>query len=340
MQTIAIIDADPTIYAAACVGEERFINVKHLPSGNVKEFKNKTEFYGRKKDKSGGWLGEINAERELSGRRAFPLEDFEIEECNRVVEDISNVLHSAKMMLQSASNSVGADSYTCYIGGKQELFRWKQSNMLEYKGTRKNMLSPLLKGDVTNYILKHHSGILCNDDKEADDYCIIRAVEEAGKGNRAIVITSDKDVLGSPVLSFNPNKPDLGIQNGDQFGNLYLDDKGDVRGIGRIFKYWQWAFGDPTDNYRANACSDIKWGEKSAYNALKDCQNDRDAWKAVYDIYKMLYPEPIEIMTWRGNRMVIDNLYCMQEIFTNAHMLRHPKDFVCVADVLMDMGII
>jgi hypothetical protein len=340
MTTIAIIDADPIIYAAASVGEERYIEVTHSPSGRVNEFKNKTTFYGKSKKRDGGWLGELNAERAKSDKNPFLLEDFEIVEKQRVKEKIENVLHTAKMMVAGSIQTVEAESMVCFVGGSAELIRLQQSTLMEYKGKRKDSLKPLLKEEVTDYIIKHQNGILCNDGHEADDWVIIEALRVNKSGDTAIVSTIDKDVLGCPVLSYNPDKPEMGIQNGDCFGELSLDDKQDVRGIGRIFKYYQVIYGDKVDCYHAHAQSDVRWGEKSAYNALKDVQNDRDAWKVMYDVYNHLYPEQKIITTWRGDEITIDALYCMQEVWNMAHMRRFENDVVDIKEVLKKYKII
>lgn len=337
---IGIIDYDPIIYAAASVGEERYVKVLHKPSGLVKEFSSKTAFHGRGRDKDGGWLGALNAERAKDNRRPFLIKEFEIEGCQRVVEPIENVLHTTKTMVQNFVKQVGADKYLGYIGGTTPLNRLKQSTLLEYKGNRRDLIKPILKDEVTEYLIKHHNAILVKDGLEADDWCIIKALEEESKGNKSIVITSDKDVLGNPVLSFNPNRPDEGVRDGNQFGEIYLDSKKEVRGIGRMFKYFQVAYGDPVDNYKANAQSDVKWGAISAFKALKDCKSDKEAFGVLWSIYNTLYPEPKEITTWRGDKIEIDALHCLQEMWDMAHMLRHVNDRVSISEVLQKFGII
>lgn len=340
--TIAILDADSIIYAAASVGEERFIEVTHMPTGRMNDFKNKTTFYGKKKDKSDGWLGDLNKTRIEKGSKPFDLSEFEIVEKQRVKEKIENILHTTKIMVASSVEAVGADTMCCFVGSnKTPLFRWQQSTMLEYKGNRKELLSPLLKPDVTEYILKHQNGILIEDGHEADDWVVIEALREKERGERAVVISVDKDTNGNPVLFYNPNHPEWGVQDGDCFGNLHLDDKGKVRGLGRLFKYFQISSGDTTDNFKTNSHSDVKWAEKGAYERLKDVQNDKDAWKVMYEIMLHLYPEPKIITGWRGDEFEIDALYVMQEMWNCAHMKRDPvNDNVVVKDVLKKYKII
>lgn len=336
--TVAIIDLDPVVYSCASVGEERYIEVEHLPSGRITEFANKTTFWGRRRDRSEGWLGDLNKERVEKGLTPFSPKEFNIVEKQRVKEDVRNVFHSAKLTIHGYLDAVKANSYMGFVDSGKPSFRVERSTLIEYKGNRKDTLKPLLRDDVKDYLIKHQNAVASPDHIESDDMVVIEALKY-GKGE-AVVVSIDKDILGNPVLSYNPNKPELGIQDGDQFGNLFLDAKGKVRGIGRLFKYWQIITQDDTDNYKANCHSDVKWGEKSGYNALKDVQNDKDAWKVMYDTFNLLYPEPKIITSWKGDEIEIDSLYCFQELFDLVHMLRHPKDRVDVADVLKKYKII
>ena len=117
-------------------------------------------------------------------------------------------------------------------------------------------------------------------------------------------------------------KPEEGIVDCDCFGKLWLDDKGDVRGIGRMYLYWQIMSNDRSDNYAANCFSDVRWGDKAAYNILKDCQNDKEAFESLVRGFKILYPEPKIIEGCKGDVFEIDWLYVFQECFTMARMLR------------------
>jgi len=107
-----------------------------------------------------------------------------------------------------------------------------------------------------------------------------------------------------------------------------------------MFKLFQVCSSDTSDNYAANCVSDLKWGDKSAYKALKDCRDDKELFQAAVDIFKKLYPEPKVVTGWRGNEIDINWLYVMQECFHMAHMHRWPSDFVEVKEVLSKMGIV
>lgn len=135
-------------------------------------------------------------------------------------------------------------------------------------------------------------------------------------------------------------RPDEGIVNGNQFGKLWLNDKGDVRGIGRMFLLWQTLNGDTSDCYKANCFSDMKWGDKAAYNHLVGATNDKEAFERLVSGFKLLYPEPKKVVGWRGDEIEIDYLYVAQECFTMARMLRRKDEGeIMLKDVFDRLGV-
>lgn len=338
--TLAIWDSDGIVYKAGFVGETHTVEVKHIRSGKIKEFNNKTEFWGHWKKKSGGWLGETNAVRVEKGLAPFTVDEFQIEEKRVVTEDIANVLHTVKTMISSSMEATKTTDLVSYIAGPTPLKRLEQSTLMEYKGNRKDAIRPLLKDDIVDYIMKHQKGALANRGLESDDECIIRSVGEKKKGKKSVVITFDKDVKGCPVYFYNPDKPDEGVRNGDQFGELFITEKGEVDGIGRLWKYFQCIAGDSTDHYKANCFSDKKWGDKSSYEVLKDCKNDKEGFQAMYDVFCYLYPEKIEVEGWRGDLIQITPTYVFQEMWNMCHMRRWEDDVVDVKTILSKYKII
>ena len=94
----AIIDLDAFKYALASVGENRSVLVKHKETGWEREFKNRTEFYGHYKNKTGGWLGELNKSRDIKvSPGAFEFTDIQEK------QPIENVLHTARLMVDGAA---------------------------------------------------------------------------------------------------------------------------------------------------------------------------------------------------------------------------------------------
>ena len=329
----AVIDLDFVKYAIASVGEERTIQVTHIPSGKKKSFKTRTEFYGHHAKKSGGWLGDVNKERIEKDLTPFSVSDFTIEDCQTISEPIENILHSAKLMVESNLEKSGATSYTAY-SGSGDSFRVEQSTLLKYKGNRENMLRPLQLDEVTRYLNKKFSAEVVTH-LEVDD----RVTIETYKDKNSFILGCDKDYYSAGTRFFNVNKPDEGIVDCSGFGELWEDSKKKIRGKGRLFKYWQVLSEDSSDHYAANCFSEVKWASKSAYKALKDCKDDTEAFVALRDSFKLLYPEPKIVTGWRGNEIEIDWLYVLQECFNMAHMLRWEGDFVDVKKVMEKLGV-
>ena len=309
-------------YTLGSVGEKRSIVVTHKQSGNQKEFKTRTEFYGHWAKKSGGWLGEQNKGRDTP----WTVDDFTIED-KQVAEPLEICLSSVKKYIEAVNEKLGATSYYGYIG-KGDSWRVEASTILKYKGQREGTLKPIHLEAIEDYLKKNHAAIFIRG-KEADDQVVIDATEDP----ELIVIGVDKDYRGCQIKLFNPDKmgePEV-IKG---FGKLYIGSDKMVRGEGRIFLYHQVLSQDSSDNYAANSASDIKWADKSSFAVLSKCSTDKQALEGMVEAYKKLYPEPKVITGWRGDKFEIDWKYVMQENFTMAHMLRHDDDRFVLTDVL------
>lgn len=321
-------DLDCVKYASASAGEKRSVCVTHKTTGRTLVVPTRTEWYGHWKTKTGGQLAEINKTRDSP----FAWNEFEYEDIQEP-EPIENILHTSKLMVEKGVAASKADVVEYYLG-VGDSFRVELSTLLKYKGQRLNMLRPVLLDEVTDYLSKKFKAQIISD-YEVDDQVVMNSYRNKGH----FVIGIDKDFLGSGSAFFNLNTPEKGIQRTDCFGSLHIDSKGYVKGIGRMFKLFQVCSSDTSDNYAANCVSDLKWGDKSAYKALKGCRDDKELFQAAVDIFKKLYPEPKVVTGWRGNEINIDWLYVMQECFHMAHMHRRPSDFVELKGVLTKLEV-
>jgi hypothetical protein len=324
----AIIDADVIKYAAAFVGQKNGIVVTHPTIGVEKAFNNRTEFYGHHAKKAGGWLAEYNQDRDSP---LLPSE-FTIEETVDP-EPIENVLHTCKMMYKSMHECIKATKHKGFIG-KGDSFRVERSTLLKYKGTRP-MTKPVHLDAVFDYL---ENRLKCEviEVEETDE----RVVQECYKKPHCVATGEDKDYYGQPVRLFNINRPEEGIIDCTGFGKLWLDDKGDVRGYGRMWLYFQTLSKDDIDNYAANCFSDVRWGPKSAYKLLSPCLDDKEALQSLVGGFKTLYPEPKTVIGWREQPIDIDWLYVAQECFTMARMRRiRGEPEVMLTDVFQRLGV-
>ncbi len=342
----AIIDIDYVKYSVASVAEEVVIKAvyKHK-KGVEKEFKNKTEFWGRGKA-IGGWLGEQNAEREEKGLEPFSKDDFDIVQVQRRKVELdkdgnelteeqanANLMYSVKAMIDSALKNSGATDFIAVLG-KGESFRVGASTLMEYKGNRKDTLRPLMMDSIVEYIeFKYEPEVVRGI--EADDKVVMLSYNQPS----CFVVGVDKDMYSQPVKVFNPNRPEEGIIDCNCLGELRLDGSGKVRGYGRKHLLYQMISQDTADNYKFNCASAVKWGEKSAYKALVDCNTDQECWDAVMEVAEKLYPEPISYKTWRGATVHIDKWYVLCEMFNMARMKTSDNDFTTLYDWLDECGI-
>jgi len=325
----AVIDLDLYKYHAAAAGEKRDVLVEHPTTGYSTVVKNRTEFYGHYLKKAGGVLAEINKDR-ISPY----LPDEFVYTDRQHPEPIENVLHTAKVMVKKDLAASGATKWHGYIG-EGDSWRVERSTILKYKGSRENLIKPLYLQEVSEYLKNKFNGIVVRH-WEADEAIVMDCYKQYTK----YAIFEDKDYWGCPINAWDINQPQRGIVNCNKFGHLFIDGKGKVRGEGRIWLYHQICSGDDVDCYTANSASDVKWGEKSSYNALKDCKSDDEAFAAMVGVYKNLYPVEKTITGWRGDSIVIDWKYVLEENFQMARMYRSVDDHVSIVNVLSNKGIL
>ena len=210
--------------------------------------------------------------------------------------------------------------------------------MQKYKGKRP-LQKPTHLQAVTDYIHDLLDAPFITD-IEADDKCVMAAF---GKDDH-VVVGEDKDYYGQPILFYNINRPQEGVVNGNQFGKLWRDSKGKVRGIGRMFLYFQISSEDTIDCYSAHKQTLLppkSWGPVKAYDALFECKNDKEAFEAMVGIFKHLYPLPVTFPSWQDEEVSVTMSWidCLEECFQCARMRRWDDDDVYIVDVLKKMGL-
>ena len=323
-------DLDFVKYAVASKGEKRSIKAYHPISGDEFSCATRTELWGHYLKKNKGLLAEFN----LKNGTEYRAEDLVVIDIQEP-EPFSLVSNAVDGMFSKVMYQLKTKNYSAYIGeGKS--FRVERSTILEYKGQRKDTLKPLHLEEVSNHLIKKYSPEVVTN-YEADD----RVVMDAYRNKSKCVVGVDKDYFGCDVLFFNANQVDKGIQDCSGLGSLYLNAKGEVKGIGRMFFYHQVLSGDSSDNYKANSANpEYEWGDKSSYKLLKDCKTDKEALEAIKQGYQLIYAEPRIISGWKGDEIEVDWLYCAEENFQMARMLRWENDVVSLKDVMTKFGVI
>jgi hypothetical protein len=304
--TKVLWDFDATKYLFASVCEKRSVDVLHKPSGKVKNFPSRTDFHGHWKKKEGGWLAEVNLERQMNNKPPFSAEEFEFTDIQKP-EPIEFILSSIKSHIKTINEKLGATSYYGYVG-KGDSFRVEKSTIVKYKANREDSLRPLMLDEVEKYLITYHGAKIVRG-IEADDQIVIDCTNDPN----IVLVGIDKDYRGCDLNFYIHDSMDKPEWMGG-FGRLYLNTKGEVKGNGYLWWLFQVLSSDAADNYAANsACPEKKWGPKSAYKLLEPCKNEKEAWQAVIKGYNTLYPEPKEIVGWRGDKIVVDAKYVLNE---------------------------
>lgn len=329
-------DYDFLLYQAACVTEKSQIKAINKITSEEFTFKSRTELWGHWKNKSGGWLAEINKSR----TSPYTPEDFLIEDFKET-EPIENSIYVLNQSIKKICAELDTNKYYGYTG-RGDTFRSRIATLQEYKGNRTELIKPTHLEDLKDYVERKHNAVIVRD-LEADDYCSMDAwycfKNYSKTGNlkdKLINVAVDKDAKGVTSFLFNPNKM-FEPQRIEGLGTIYRLDVGvapEIEGYGRAYLYFQIASGDVADNYNPACFSDSKAGSITAFNALSGCSTDRQYWQALVHYYKKLYPEKKTITNFRDDTFEIDWLYVLQEITDLAHMKRWEDDRLVVKDIL------
>ncbi len=317
-EIIAVIDGDEISYVIAAACEKRSIKVVNKNSLGEANFKHKTAF------------------------KAF-TEGLEIPEGFFTVEDVqeadelSNALHSVKVTIDNIKTACKADKVEIYLSGKDN-FRDSLPLPSKYKGNRKDTIRPLLLDDIRLYLINIYKAKTVTG-READDMICQRMYDGYKSGQMIIGVTQDKDACGSQGWLYNPNKM-VKPEYIDGLGSIAINEKNEVRGMGRKWGYLQWLIGDSTDGYKPTEVCKARYGEKSALKILEELTTDKDCIKAVYDQYLKWYPAEVKYTAWNGDEIVTDAVGMMQLYMDCYRMRRFEDDTVDIRSVLKKMEII
>lgn len=314
---IAVIDGDEIAYQIAAACETRSIKATNSLNKESSSFKHRTEL-----------------KKFLHGLEV-PEGFYDIEDV-QVADELSNALHSVKVVVDNIKVACKADQIEIYISGKDN-FRDSIPLPTKYKSNRTDSLRPILLTEIRAYLVKKYNAVVV-DGAEVDDVVCYRMWDGYKSKQKIIGVTADKDACGSSGWLYNRDKmtePEFI----DGFGELYIDAKNKVRGKGRKWGYTQWIVGDSCDGYNPSEIAKVKYGEKSAYKLLEPLKTDKECIQAVYDLYKSWYPSEVKYADWQGNEVVTDVVGIMQMYMDCYRMRRWKDDTVSVKDILAKMEI-
>lgn len=304
---VLLIDADLIAYRNSAAGEERSIEVCHLPTGKEMPFKNKTAFQAFLKAKN------------------FPYveEDYIIVEVQKPI-DIGKTLALIKNQINNLAGFCFADEIELYLGSG-ETFRHRLELPTPYKGARVDMIKPVHLEAAREYLIKHKDAQVVTG-IETDDMLSIRAYEELAKGNIPVIGSIDKDTYqaqGCYVLNWT--REPLNEELIPEIGTIYKD-KNSYKGTGLKYLAYQTLAGDNADCYCGYDLSTVKYGPVKAIKALDKASTQVEILEVVKKEFQMLYPEPVTYYDCHGDEVTKDWKGMLEMYWKCAYMLRSRDD--------------
>jgi hypothetical protein len=282
-KTILIVDADTIAFSAAAVCEDRSVEVTHIKSNRKKIVKTRTEF------------------KEFLEKKAFPYnaDDYiftDLQE-NPNIASLQKIIKNKLAWMNSVHSP---DEALIYISGEGN-FRSDLLLPARYKSNRDNMIKPLLLRAAKDYM--HKLGAIKTHGEEPDDAIVYKSYEYMEKGYNVIVGSYEKDsraYSGLQLWDYTGTTADTFTV--PDFGSLRIEgDKKKVLGEGFIWYCFQHMRGDISDGYSPYQLTGTRFGEKGAYNLLKDCKNEQEALQAVIKQYITWYgTDNFKYTAWNG----------------------------------------
>lgn len=300
---ILIVDADTIAFSAAAVCEDRSVEVTHIRSNRKKLVKNRTEF------------------KEFLEKKAFPYvaEDYAFKDLQEN-PSIASLQKIIKNKLKWMNDVHSPDEALIYISGDGN-FRSDLPLPTRYKSNRDDMIKPLLLKTAKDYM--HKLGAIRTHGEEPDDAIVYKGYEYLEKGYNVILGSYEKDsraYSGLALWDYTGTTADTFTV--PDFGELRIEgDKKKVVGEGFIWYCMQHAMGDRSDGYCPYELAGVRFGEKSAYNLLKNCKNEREALRAVIKQYVTWYgTDDFKYTAWNGAEITANYKYLLDLYFKACRM--------------------
>ncbi len=331
-------------------GTNKFIN---------KYFSNKTEFKGTKRKIIEGWLGLHNFDRQQEGKEPYSVEDFRFEETfepNNIRFAYSNFDNK----LKDIKNYLGIQEAVILVGSgechrhllEMPIDPTQPDNPLRgrYKGRRESP-KPLQLEEVKQYVIKKYNaedirGIECDDALNIYLYKSHLNYVKTGK-HFYVGVSVDKDQAGFSCMNFNYMK------NNDKkwkhpypylitgLGELHIESNGEVKGTGHLWRLTQLLVGDlECDGFSPTRYLGIKYGKKSAYDALHDCKTLKEACEVCVAQYWKWFPSgEVKFQSWSGKSITLTTWGWMDRIYTMLYMLKSRDDRTSFTGILDQLGV-
>lgn len=320
---LVVVDADTLVFQSAAVSEERSVNVKHLPSGRERIYKNRTEFKSAMKEKN----FEVKPE------------DFEYTDIQEEAP-IEHCLHTVKLQADKIIERF-SDAYVVFVAGDTNNFRLDLPLPKRYKSNRDSMLRPAHLAKAKEYFIDKYKAVSANG-YEADDLSAILAYDGKRARKDVTLCSPDKDSKQFVGLKlFDYTKPEQDIIEIKDWHDVILNEKKEFKSYGINFLAYQILVGDSVDFYKPTDLCNAKFGDVAAYKLLSQCENGfvNQTLQAVVDQYKVWYPEPVTYTAWDGNEYTKDWKEILQLYFSCAKMKQSEDDDLDVEKFFGNYGV-
>lgn len=319
---LASNDGDLIAHMAASAGEQRYIEAE-LPDGTLEIFDNRTAL-----------------------KEYCKITDIDYKQCKiedqQFPEPIENVLHTAKMMIETWTSKANCDDFEVYVGFG-ECFRHDMLLPERYKANRENSIKAVHVDAVKEWILDKSFGIEATENLESDDWLSIRQYEGFQKWKKTkddkdiiVAVTRDKDARSQTGWLYNPDDMDeprlvygLGGTVANKRGTQWT-----IKGYGSKYLMAQMLTSDPVDNLFPSRLSGKRFGALKTHKLLDECDTSQEAWFATANKYKEWFGDDFQYTAWNGEVVNTDWLGVMQMYFDAFRMKRWVGDDLQIKTVL------
>lgn len=346
-----VVDADTLLFRSSVRLQENYVRVTHNKTKKVKEFKNKTEFWGHHTKKAGGWLADYNNMRDGKGLPHVLPDAFTVEELSRPKEGIDNHVKEGyfyfKKLIQGLKNTGFAEEILILLG-KGGNFRYKVARTLQYKGKRKE--KPIFFEKVKKAVIAKLGHLIeLVEDKEVDDQMAVYGMENLrhfkNTGDWLYLLSYvDKDLkmIESPCFNYDDEYPAIEVISRKEaaiwYGmQLLMGDKStdNIQGLPQLTKEIKDKYGLP--NRRGV-------GEATTRKLLGECNKPSEVFSIVCECYRSYYGEgltkftahdgKIENWTWKDFLQETSLLIFMNPLKkpTNYDAIKHFERMGAVID--------
>tara|TARA_R110000744_G_C19371770_1_gene563210 strand:- start:60327 stop:61379 length:1053 start_codon:yes stop_codon:yes gene_type:complete len=212
----AVVDVDTLLIHAALAGQETCVLVEHSATGWQREFKTQTEFWGHYLKKEGGWLGDVNKDKESKGLPTASPDEFVLTPVVRLVPDAEMVVKGRfKNKVETIKVQPWcSDIEICF--GVGENFRYEMAETIPYKNSRPP--KPLMYETVKDYMLYKYANKMCIVEGVETDDIVAQKLHEAWERSGhnhdnldTIGLLIDKDLKQFPSIQVNFDKLEEGL---------------------------------------------------------------------------------------------------------------------------------